>query len=93
MEKLLKTDGAGAQTFEVASGHSASVLEVAEMVADGFERAEGIRPEVKVVENPRPAEALVDSFDVDATHAREVLGWEAEISLEDGIAEMIEAGV
>lgn len=91
VERLLGTDETGVETFEVASGRSTSILEVAEMVADGFERVEGGRPGVEVVENPRPGEAMVDRFEVYTAHTREALGWEASTSLEDAVIETIEA--
>lgn len=93
VEKLLETGETGRETFEIASGRSTSVLDVANLVADTFEEVEGERPEVKLVENPRAGEeTLVEDFDVDVSRAREELGWQAEHGLEDAVREMVRRG-
>lgn len=90
VDEILDSLEDGLNEFEIASGRSTSILEVAEKVADTFEEEEGERPEVELVDNPRSAETLVDDFAVDAGKAREELGWETGIGLEEGIRETIE---
>lgn len=74
--------------FVVATGRSASVREFCELA---FAHV-GLDWRRHVVLDPaflRPAE--VDVLQGDATRAREVLGWRPETSLEELVAEMVEA--
>jgi len=89
VENLLQKGETGVDTFEIASGRSTSIFELANLVAEKFGEEEGVEPEVKMVENPRSSEALVDDFQVDASHARNELGWEAERGLDEAIVKMI----
>jgi UDP-glucose 4-epimerase len=99
-ERLLETLAAGetgARKYEIASDEDPSVMAVAELVSEivaaehssaskGGNRDE---PEVKLVENPRAAETLVDNFEIDTSGAREELGWEATRSIEGTIRDLV----
>ena len=74
--------------FVVATGRSVSVREFAEIAFSylGLRAADHIELDKQFI---RPAE--VDALCGDASRARRELGWEPETSLEDMVAEMIEA--
>jgi nucleoside-diphosphate-sugar epimerase len=99
-ERLLETLAAGetgARKYEIASDEDPSVMAVAELVseivaAEHSSASEGgnrDEPEVKLVENPRAAETLVDNFEIDTSGAREELGWEATRSIEGTIRDLV----
>jgi UDP-glucose 4-epimerase len=79
----------GAETFTVASEEDPSVMTVAERVAAIAREEADLDPEVRLVENPRGNETLVEEFAVDTSRTREVLGWEPEHDVEGTIRELI----
>lgn len=86
VELLLATLGPGVHgVFNVGSGHSVSVAEVAELVMD----AAGIRKEVASADEPRPGEIL--DVVADTSRAARELDWRPRTSLEDGIAAVVAA--
>lgn len=87
--EALKTGETGAREYEIASDEDPSVMAVAELVRDIVAAERGERPEVKLVENPRTAETLVDDFRIDTSRAREELGWEATRSIEGTIRDLV----
>jgi len=76
----LERDGADGQSVNVASGRSVSVLEIADQLARVLGKA--IEPEVL---GKFRAGDIRHCF-ADVTLAREALGFEAEVPLEEGIA-------
>jgi dTDP-L-rhamnose 4-epimerase len=78
----LERDGADGRAVNVGSGSSASVLEIAERVA----RALGKELEPEVPGKFRAGD--IRHCFADVTLARETLGFEAEIPLEQGLAEL-----
>lgn len=77
-----------ADDYVVATGRTTTVRDMCQIACEHV----GIDMDQHIVIDPnlfRPAE--VDVLLGDATKAREVLGWEAETSLEDMICEMVEA--
>lgn len=81
----LKTGETGVERFEIASDEDPSVQAVAEQVAQIAGEERDIHPDVKLVENPRSAETLVESFAVDTSRIEKQLGWEPHWSLSDAI--------
>ena len=78
--------GGGSSEFvNLVNGHGYSVMEVIEAAR----RVTGREIEVRV-EAARPGDAA--RLVADARKAREVLGWEAEISLEEGLRELVAEG-
>jgi dTDP-L-rhamnose 4-epimerase len=78
----LERDGADGRPVNVASGRSATVLEIAESLARVLDKE--IEPELA---GKFRAGDIRHCF-ADVTLAREALGFEAEIALEDGMAEL-----
>ncbi|WP_313692518.1 NAD-dependent epimerase/dehydratase family protein [Halorarum halobium] len=87
----LEAGETGVEKYEIASEEDPGVMAVAELVRRLAGEELGTEPEVKLVENPRSAETLVDSFEVDISEARETLGWEPEYGVEDSVRELLRA--
>jgi len=79
----------GVETFAVASEEDPSVTTVAERVRTIAREEAGLDPEVRLVENPRGNETLVEEFAVDTSRTREVLGWEPRHGVEETIRALI----
>ena len=90
LEALFDADP-GAITFPLASGESASILDIAEIVQTIVVDDRGYRVPIEMVENPRDGETEVGDFTVDTEPARAVIGFEAENSLESAIREMVQS--
>ncbi|WP_142849872.1 NAD-dependent epimerase/dehydratase family protein [Telmatospirillum sp. J64-1] len=73
------------RVFNVGSGQSRSVTEVAALLARSMGKND-IQPQV----NSRYRVGDIRHCFADMTLAREVLGFEAEIAIEDGLAELVE---
>lgn len=75
------------QTFNLGSGQEISVGDLVELMA------EILGKELRVEHDPdrdRPASSEVDRLVSDNTRAREVLGWEPQTSLRDGLQRTVE---
>jgi dTDP-L-rhamnose 4-epimerase len=79
----LEVPGAAGQVLNVGSGQSFSVLEVAERLAEAVGRV-GVEPEV--TERYRVGD--IRHCFADIGKARSVLGYEPEVSFEDGLTEL-----
>ncbi len=91
-ERLLEAldDGTtGVKTYEVASDDDPSVMEVAEAVAQFAQEEIGVNPVVKLVENPRQGETVVEEFAVDTSRTRKELGWEPTHTIEESIRTLL----
>ncbi|MFC7156826.1 NAD-dependent epimerase/dehydratase family protein [Halomarina halobia] len=86
---LRADDETGVEKFEIATDEDPGVIEVAELVREIALEERGLDPEVKLVENPRSGETLVDSFEVDTGAARSVLGWEPRESVEASVRDLL----
>ncbi|MFC6961576.1 NAD-dependent epimerase/dehydratase family protein [Halocatena marina] len=87
-ERLVQqlSDGiTGVERYEIGTDEDPSVMEVAELVKTIAHEERGIDVDLDVVENPRSAETLVDTFTVDTTDAADGLGWRPAQSVEDTI--------
>jgi len=85
-----RADGdTGVEKYEIATDEDPSVQSVAETVRAIAREERGLDPEVKLVENPRSAETLVDGFTVDTTAARERLEWEPRESVEASVRALL----
>ncbi|MBV0924945.1 NAD(P)-dependent oxidoreductase [Halomicroarcula limicola] len=81
----------GVEKYEIASDEDPSVRDVAELVRSAAAKA-GIDVDVSLVENPRgDDETMVDSFTVDTSRTREVLGWEPTHTVESVIRDALAA--
>ncbi|WP_435196404.1 NAD-dependent epimerase/dehydratase family protein [Natronomonas sp. EA1] len=92
VEKLVKERAAGVtgvQKFEVASDEDPGVMEVAELVQSIAGEELGVDVEVKLVENPRSGETMVEEFGVDTSAVRDRLGWESKQSVQESIRELL----
>jgi UDP-glucose 4-epimerase len=79
----------GATAYEIAGEEDPSVMTLAETVQRIAREELGVDPEVRLVENPRSAETLVEEFAVDTSRAREELGWEPTHTVEESIRELL----
>ena len=81
VEGTLEEDAVG-EVLNAGTGQDVSINELAELVATGDTRIEH-------VEHHHP-QSEVQKLKCDPTKAQEVLGWEPEVSLEEGIEELRE---
>ncbi|WP_135304193.1 NAD-dependent epimerase/dehydratase family protein [Haloarcula amylovorans] len=89
MVEQLDDGETGVEKFEIASDEDPSVHDVAELVQSAAAEA-GIDVDVSLVENPRgDDETMVDSFTVDTSRTREVLGWEPTYTVESVIRDAL----
>ena len=95
VERLLDQREAGETgtwKYELASQEEMSVRRVAELVRDVATEELNIEPEVKLVENPRSDETLVEEFSVDTSKARKELGWEPTHTVESTVRDLLRDG-
>lgn len=86
----LEAGETGVERCEIASDEDPSVQRVAELVREIAAAARGTDVAVKLVENPRgDDETLVETFDVDISKARSILGWEPTHTVEGSIRELL----
>jgi nucleoside-diphosphate-sugar epimerase len=79
----------GARAYEIASDEDPSVQTVGELVQSVASEEAGIDTEVRLVENPRSGETLVDQFTVDTSRTKSELGWEPTRTVEETIRSVI----
>jgi UDP-glucose 4-epimerase len=79
----------GTTTYEVASDEDPSVKSVANLIRDIAAKELDREIEVSLVENPRSAETMVESFTVDTSKIRSELGWTPSHTVEESIREML----
>lgn len=77
---LIAADASFTGPVNIGTGREVSVLDVLATLARVSNRGNGIEPEFAPA---RPGEVMRSCLDV--TRAREELGWEAQVSLEDGL--------
>ena len=75
------------ETVNLGSGREISIGDLAQRIADLTGRAISIESDSQRL---RPEASEVDRLLADTTRARELLGWQAEISLEDGLQKTID---
>jgi nucleoside-diphosphate-sugar epimerase len=80
----------GARAYEIASDEDPSVQAVGELVQSIASQEAGIDTEVRLVENPRSGETLVDQFTVDTSRTKSELGWEPTRTVEETIRDVIQ---
>lgn len=85
----LEASETGSTAYEIAGNEDPSVMAVAEMVQRIATEELDEEPEVKLVENPRAAETLVEDFTVDISRAKSELGWEPRHTVEESIRELL----
>jgi nucleoside-diphosphate-sugar epimerase len=78
----------GARTLSIGSGECVSVNEFAEMVQRVANEELREEPESALVENPREFETVVPDFTVETETAPEVIGFEAERSIDEAVRSM-----
>lgn len=81
---------AGVEKYEIASQEAPSVMEVAELVQRQAAIVLNREVEVRLVENPRSDETMVDTFDVETSRAKAILGWTPEETVEDTVRALLE---
>ncbi len=93
-ERLLRqsrADETGAETYELGSDEDPSVISVARTVQRLAAEELGVDIDIELVENPRSDETTVESFTVDTSRARDVLGWEINHTVESSIRDLLRA--
>ncbi|WP_435096264.1 NAD-dependent epimerase/dehydratase family protein [Halarchaeum sp. P4] len=88
LEALMDAD-AGATTLPIASGEEYSILEIAELVQDAAADVLDRDIDVDIVENPRGSEAAGEDFTVDTSKTEDVIGFEAEHTVEETVRELL----
>jgi imidazolonepropionase-like amidohydrolase len=68
-------------------------MAVAETVRRIAREERGLDPEIRLVENPRAGETLVEQFEVDTSRIREELGWEPRESVEATVRDLLQEDV
>jgi len=81
VDGTLEDDAVG-EVINAGTGHDVSINELAEMVATG-------ETEIEHVKHHHP-QSEVPKLQCDPTKARELLGWEPEVSLEEGVENLRE---
>ena len=82
-----EADAALGQEVNLGNGKSIAIGELAERIVGLVGRDIPVR---QSEERVRPAASEVDDLVADATRARELLGWEPEVSLDKGLGRTIE---
>lgn len=85
----IKGEEDGKKVYLLASGESTSIKQLADVISEEGEQIVGQKPEVKIVENPRENDSVVENFDVDISKTEKELDFRAEHSLEESIREML----
>jgi dTDP-L-rhamnose 4-epimerase len=80
----LESGASAGEVLNVASGRSVSVLEVARLLRDAL----GSEIDAEITNSARAGD--IRHCFADVTRAREVLGYEPSVSLEDGLFELVE---
>jgi dTDP-L-rhamnose 4-epimerase len=80
----LSTERGDYESFNIASGRATSIRKIAELLADGLDKQ--IAPEV----NGKYREGDIRHCIADISKASDLLGYEPKVSLEVGLAELIE---
>jgi nucleoside-diphosphate-sugar epimerase len=91
VEALVDEEETGVEEFEIASEEDPSVMAVAELVQSAAREERGLDVDVVLVENPRSAETMVESFGVSTERIADVLGWEPAETVEASIHELLTA--
>ena len=91
VEALVDEEETGVEEFEIASEEDPSVMAVAELVRWVAADVQGLEVDVELVENPRSAETMVESFGVSTERIADVLGWEPAETVEASIHELLTA--
>jgi UDP-glucose 4-epimerase len=79
----------GTETYEIASKEDMGVIEVAEIVRETALEEQGIGVEVKLVENPRSAETMIEEFGVDISAANGHIGWTPNETIRVSVQELL----
>jgi UDP-glucose 4-epimerase len=85
----LESGVTGTETYEIAGEEDMSVMSVAEIVRDAATETLESEVDVKLVENPRSAEAMVEKFTVDTSKARETLDWVPTESIKGSVQRLL----
>jgi len=85
----LKAGETGVEKYEIVSDKDPSVMSLAEWLDEIAADECGMDADMELVENPRSAETLVDTFEVSTATAREELGWEPRETVRDSIRELV----
>jgi UDP-glucose 4-epimerase len=89
VEALVDEEETGVEEFEVASEEDPSVMAVAELVQSAAREERGLDVDVVLVENPRSAETMVESFGVETSAIKRELGWEPTESVRASVRKLL----
>jgi len=81
--ELVENEGGKYHYLNLSAEKPASVLEIVRIIESAMDKQAHVKHF-----DPRPGDPLL--LYADASKAREVLGWSAQVSLEEGVAEMVE---
>ncbi|NUB93222.1 NAD-dependent epimerase/dehydratase family protein [Haloterrigena sp. SYSU A121-1] len=79
----------GTETYEIAGNEDPSVMAVAETVRALARDELGVSVDVKLVENPRSGETMVEDFAVDTSTAEEQLQWTVTQTINDSVRDLL----
>lgn len=86
----LSDDLTGVERYEIGTDEDPSVMTVAERVQEIVREEREIEADIDLIDNPRSAETLVDTFTVDTTDAYDRLGWQPEYTIEDAVRKQLQ---
>ena len=89
VEALVDEEETGVEEFEIASEEDPSVMAVAELVQSAAREERGLDVDVVLVENPRSAETMVESFGVETSATKRELGWEPTESVRASVRKLL----
>jgi Nucleoside-diphosphate-sugar epimerases len=90
LAEQLARDETGTETFEIASEEDLSVMRVAKIVQETAQEVREAEVDVKLIENPRVDETMVEEFRVDISNTQETLDWNVQESVEEAVREGLE---
>lgn len=77
----------GSETFQIATQRETTVIDLTEMLSSILESTSGVRPE-RVHVDPLAGEVYRNYSDI--SRARDILGWEPTVTLEDGLRRAVD---
>ena len=90
LAEQLARDETGTETFEIASEEDLSVMRVAKIVQETAQEIREAEVDVKLIENPRVDETMVEEFRVDISNTQKTLNWNVQESVEEAVQEGLE---
>jgi UDP-glucose 4-epimerase len=85
----LESDTTNIETYELAGKEDISVMTVAEIVGDIARNEFDVETDIKLVENPRSAETMVEEFSVNISQTKEEIGWVPRKKVPESVQQLL----